>query len=168
MVHSFTITIELSDDEYQTVGRAAGGMGLHFQQQGSPIAWTVEKELAALLRRAIADERIGQQQRDNIATLLRYGAAPGTVYRPSPVPAPPWLAPMGPTPGEVIGIMPSDPRDLDELGMQCPACGRVHDVSGRVTGDKVYCPCGANVLVQHQARVIDLNAQREQRERGQG
>lgn len=103
--HTFTISISLSDEEYQTVARAAAGMALHFQQQNSPIEWSMENELRALLCRAISDERHGQQQRDNIATILRYGGHPfAPAAAPAEVPMPAWL--------EAIDPMEAFPADL--------------------------------------------------------
>lgn len=142
MAHVFTVKIGLTDDEYQTVGRAAGGAAILFQERSMPIDWTVEQELVTLLRRAIADERTSQQNRDNIATLLRYGAAPKAVFQPEPVPVPTWLEEMEAT-------------DERSLMTTCRRCSKVHDITNRVTGDCVLCSCGASILVVHRASVVE-------------
>lgn len=146
MAHVFHVTIELSDHEYQTVGRAAAGGALLFHEHSVLIDWTVENELITLLRRAIADECTSQQNRDNIAKLLRYGAAPKAVFQPVPVPVPAWLEEMEAT-------------EQRSLMTTCRRCSKVHDITNRVTGDNVLCSCGASILVVHRARVVNGGGQ---------
>jgi hypothetical protein len=52
-------------------------------------------------------------------------------------------------------IWPINPTSeaIQELGAACSNCGRVHDVSGRITGDRIWCPCGHWLTVQHPARI---------------
>lgn len=52
-------------------------------------------------------------------------------------------------------IWPINPTDqaIAELGAACSNCGRSHDVSGRITGDRIWCPCGHWLTVDHPARI---------------
>ena len=40
----------------------------------------------------------------------------------------------------------------------CPNCGRIIDVSTRITGDTIWCPCGALLRVRHAAGGTELTA----------
>lgn len=91
---TFTVAIDLTDEEYRVVGRATAGMGQYLADRGSPFPWDIGMELVALLRRSIRDERNAQEVRDNISAILRRRGLPEPSAALAEVPdweVPDWL-----------------------------------------------------------------------------
>lgn len=144
-----TVSLWLDGDQQALVQRRIDHMNSYLAQYAADGVWNEEKELSGMLSLALRQAAEDERRDAEITKEMGAMKLAREIAQPFPiVQVPAWLLELEET------AVASDPYML-----RCQ-CGLVHDVINRITGDIVLCPCGAQLRVEHKAKVVGEGGQK--------